>query len=136
MALRTRSGGAPVAGEPEWELTPAKCLGFGAIVNFVGIPFALPYFAVVNQILKANLSTAESLIVLALYNAGYALPFVIVPAAVALSGERAKPLLETISGYVGRASDLAMPWMFGGLGLALIADSVAYFYRGEGLWQF
>jgi len=29
-----------------------------------------------------------------------------------------------------------MPWMLGVLGLALLADSIAYFYRGEGLWQF
>jgi hypothetical protein len=29
-----------------------------------------------------------------------------------------------------------MPWMLGLLGLALVADSAVYFYRGEGLWQF
>ena len=59
MVVRTKKDGAPVADEPEWELTPAKCLGFGAIFNFIGIPFALPYFAVIDQILKADLSTAD-----------------------------------------------------------------------------
>ena len=136
MTLQTKKSGAPTASEPEWEVTPAKCLGFGAFVNFIGVPFALPYFAVVDQILKANLSLAESFTTLAIYNVSYALPFVVVPAAVAISGESAKPLLEKINGFLARASDIAMPWMFGLLGLALLADSIAYFYRGAGLWQF
>ena len=136
MVLPTRKKGAPTAAEPEWELTPAKCFGFGAVVNFVGIPFALPYFAVVDQLLKADLSTTESLTVLGIYNLGYALPFIIVPAMVAVSGESAKPLLEKINGFIGKASDLLMPWMLGALGLFLVADSVAYFYRGSGLIEF
>lgn len=136
MVVRTRKDGAPVASEPEWQLTPAKCLGFGAIVNLIGVPFALPYFAVIDQILKADLPAAESLATLAIYNVAYALPFVVVPAAVGISGESAKPLLEKINGVLARASDILMPWMFGLLGVALLADSIAYFYRGAGLWQF
>jgi cytochrome c biogenesis protein CcdA len=136
MVLPTKKKGAPTATEPEWELTPLKCFGLGAVVNFVGIPFALPYFAVVDQLLKADLSMTGSLVVLAVYNLGYALPFIVVPAMVAVSGEGAKPLLEKINGYIGRASDLLMPWMFGALGLVLVADSVAYFYRGSGLIEF
>ena len=136
MVLPTKNDGAPAAAEPEWEFTPLNCFGLGAIVNFVGIPFALPYFAVVDQLLKADLSMTGSLVVLAIYNLGYALPFIIVPAMVAVSGEGAKPLLEKINGYIGKASDLLMPWMFGALGLVLVADSVAYFYRGSGLIEF
>ena len=136
MVVPTKKDGAPTADEPEWELTPMKCFGFGAVVNFIGLPFALPYFAVVDQILKANLSTPESLAVLAVYNIAYALPFVVVPLMVAISGENAKPLLEKINGFLARASDIVMPWMLGLLGLALVADSVVYFYSGEGLWQF
>ena len=136
MVLPTRKNGAPAAAEPEWELTPLKCFGLGAILNFVGIPFALPYFAVIDQLLKADLSTSGSLAVLAVYNLAYALPFVIVPAMVVVSGERAKPLLEKMNGFIGKASDMLMPWLFAALGVALIADAVAYFYRGTGLIEF
>jgi cytochrome c biogenesis protein CcdA len=136
LAVPVKKKGAPSADEPEWELTPAKCLGFGAVVNFIGIPFALPYFAVVDQILKADLSSAGSLAVLGVYNIAYALPFLVVPTAVAIVGDRAKPILEKINGFLVRASDIIMPWMLGLLGLALVADSAVYFYRGEGLWQF
>jgi len=136
MALDVKKGGAPVAKEPEKALTLAGCFGIGAVVNFIGIPFALPYFAVVDQILGADLSLANSLGVLGIYNIGYALPFVVVPAAVAISGEQARPLLEKINGVLGKVSDIAMPWMFGLLGLVLVADSAAYVITGEGLIQF
>ena len=136
FAIPMKKKGAPRANEPEWELTPMKCLGFGAVVNFVGIPFAVPYFAVIGQILKADVSTTASLFILAVYNIAYALPFLVVPLAVAISGDSAKPLLERINGFLIKASDLVMPWMFMLLGLALLADSVVYFYRGSGLWQF
>jgi cytochrome c biogenesis protein CcdA len=136
MVVPAKKNGASVADEPEWELSPAKCLGFGAVVNFIGIPFALPYFAAIDQILKADLSVAESLTSLAIYNIGYALPFVVVPVMVAVSGESAKPFLEKINNFLVKASNMVMPWMLGLLGLALLADSAAYFYRGEGLLQF
>jgi len=136
MVVRTKKDGAPVANEPEWELTPAKCFGFGAVLNFVGIPFALPYFAVIDQIVKANLSMAESFTTLVIYNVAYALPFAAVPVMVAVSGDSAKPFLERVNGFIAKAADIVMPWMLGLLGLALLADSAAFFYRGEGLWQF
>lgn len=136
LVLPTKRDGAPRANEPEMALTPVKCLGLGAVINFVGIPFALPYFAVVDQLLKANLATTESLGILAIYNFVYALPFMIVPVAVAISGAHAQPLLAKINDYLVRLSDVVMPWMLGLLGLALIADSAVFFYRGQGLWQF
>ena len=136
MVLPTKKNGAPTAAEPTWEPTPLTCLGIGAVVNFVGIPFALPYFAVVDQILKADLPATASLTILAIYNLGYAAPFVVVPVLVGVSGENARPLLQRINGFIGKASDRLMPWLFAALGLALVADCVAYFYRGTGLIPF
>ncbi len=135
-ALSTKQSGAPSADEPEWELTPVRCFGFGAIINFIGIPFALPYFAAVDQILKANLSLAESLLALGAYNLAYALPFLVVPLATAIAGDSAKATLEKINQFLARASDILMPWMFLLLGLALVADAGVYFVTGEGLFKF
>lgn len=135
-ALSTKKSGAPEADEPEWELSPIRCFGFGAILNFIGIPFALPYFAAVDQILKAELSLTESLLALGAYNATYALPFLVVPVATAIAGESAKAMLEKINQFLVRASDILMPWMFLLLGLALVADAGAYFATGEGLIKF
>ena len=129
--FRMRGSDAPAANEPEWELTPLRCLGFGALVNFIGIPFALPYFGAVDQILKADLDTAGSLTVLALYNIGYALVFAVVPVSVAMLGDRAKPLLERINQFLVRASEVAMPWMILLLGVWLLFDAGYFFVVGR-----
>lgn len=136
MAVRMNTVGAPTGNQPEGELTPATCLGIGAVVKFVGIPFALPYFAAVDQIMKANMPLAESVYALAIYNGLYALPFATVPIAVGVFGDSARPMLQLISRYLERAAQAAMPWLLGLLGLALLIDAFAYFYRGQGLIKF
>jgi len=130
-ALAAR-GGSPDDSEPEGELTPLRCFGYGAIVNFVGVPFALPYFAAVDQILKADLGVEGSLLALAIYNAAYALPFLLVPILIVLVGDRVRPALEKINGFLASAFDLLMPFLLLVLGLALSADSITYFVRGQG----
>ncbi len=116
---------------PDWELTPLKCFGYGAIVNFIGIPFALPYFGAVSQILQADLGAGPSLLALGVYNLGYAAVFAVVPAAVAVAGDRARPFLESTGRTLERASDLVMPWLILALGLWLIVDAGYYFIVGR-----
>jgi len=60
------------------------------VINFIGIPFALPYFAAIDQILKANLATGDTLVLLVAYNPVYAPPFLVVPILVAALGERSR----------------------------------------------
>ena len=120
--------------EGSGDLTPVKALGLGAIVNFVGIPFALPYFAAVDQMLKADLAASESLVVLVGYNLLYALPFVIVPTLAATLGERSRPLLQRINNVLDRVSSDLMPVVLSLVGLALVTDAISYFVTGEGLF--
>ena len=101
---------------------------------FVGVPFALPYFAAINQILKANLTSLAALSLLEGYNILYALPFLIVPALVAMLGERGRPLLQRINNWLGRASAFLMPVILGLGGLALVSDALLYFAAGNGLF--
>ena len=116
---------------PSWELTPLKCLGFGAVVNFLGAPFALPYIGAVDQILKADLSLMHSLVALGIYNVGYALPFAVVPAAVLFMGERAKPLLERMNDLMVSLSDKLMPRVLLLLGIWLVVDAGYFAVTGE-----
>ncbi len=133
-ALAARDGKASEQKEPERELTPVYCFGYGAVINFIGVPFALPYFAVVNQVLKANLSVESSLLVLALYNAAYALPFLLVPIAVAAIGDRSKPVLEKINAMLVKLVDTLMPILLLLVGVALTADALSFLITGEPLW--
>lgn len=119
------------ADNPVWDLTPARCLAFGAAISVVGAPFALPYLAAIDQILKAKLDFLPSLTVLGIYNAAYAAPFLVVPGAVLVLGERAKPFLERVADRTVRVVDSIMPWLVGLLGVWLVFDGVYYFVVGE-----
>ncbi|RLA25039.1 MAG: hypothetical protein DRQ62_03715 [Gammaproteobacteria bacterium] len=124
----------PAAQKKSGNLTPIKALGLGAVVNFVGIPFALPYFAALDQILKLNATVVETLMLLLSYNLLYALPFTIVPILVVIFGQRSQSILQSINVFLERVSAVLMPVLLFLLGGALLADAVMYFVTGKGLF--
>lgn len=132
-AFASRGGGASEEKKPEGALTPITCFFYGGIVNFIGAPFALPYFAVISQIMEANLSLATSLGILMLYNIAYAIPFLLVPVLIAVMGNAARPLLEKINSFMTRGADILMPWVMLAIGLWLIADVITYTITGSPL---
>ncbi len=132
-AWASRGGGASEERQPEGELGPVRCLLFGGVINLLGAPFAVPYIAVVSQILDADLGSGTSLAVLLAYNIAYALPFLLVPIAVARLGDAARPMLDRINDWMTRAADLVMPWMLLLLGLFLLVDAGMYFFTGAPL---
>lgn len=111
-------------------MTPLSAIGLGAIVNFMGLPFALPYFAALDQILKADLTPMTSLGVLAGYNVLYALPFALVPVLSATSGQKSQEMLRKINDWLVGISNFVMPILLVLVGLALIVDSMIYFVTG------
>jgi cytochrome c biogenesis protein CcdA len=115
-------------------LTPLKAFGLGAIINLIGLPFALPYFAALDQILKADLSVTGSVLAVTGYNLAYAAPFLVVPALTLLLGDKSRPLLARINERVDRVSAFLMPLMLFLVGAAMVADAVRYFAVGEGLF--
>ncbi len=71
---------------------------------------------------------------MAIYNAAYALPFLLVPIAVALIGERSKPALDKINSVLVKLVDTFMPILLLLVGIALSADALSYLITGETLW--
>ncbi len=134
LALKTVRDKGDRPQEPQAKLTLLSAFMTGAIINFVGIPFALPYFAAVDQLLKADLSGLQIVLNLSAYNLLYALPFLLVPVLVLVMGERSKATLARINEWLERVSSVLMPLLIGILGLVLILDAALYFARGEGLW--
>lgn len=130
------SGGEETPSETSGEPPVSTGAAFvtGAIVNFVGIPFALPYFAAIDQMLKTELSVTGSLAVLAGYNVAYLAPFVMVPALTAVMGARAQSVLHAINLRVERVASVLMPLVLGLVGIALTIDAALYFTRGSGLF--
>ena len=134
LALRTRKDTGKRPDEDAPNLTVLSAFSFGAVVNFIGIPFAVPYFAAIDQVLKADYTAAQAVSVLLGYNLAYALPFAIVPILSAIIGENARPLLAKVNAGMDRVSGVLMPLMFGLLGLALLLDGASYFIRGVSLF--
>ena len=126
------SGKRPDEDTPQF--TVLSAFGFGAVINFIGIPFAVPYFAAIDQILKADFTAAQAVLVLLSYNLAYALPFAMVPLLSAVMGARARPVLARVNALLDRVSGFLMPLLLGGVGLALVADAVTYFITGSGLF--
>lgn len=104
---------------------------FGGVINFVGAPFAVPYFSFLNQLMRLE----EPLILpnLLVYNVLYAVPFLLVPLALAVFGKRVLPVLQAINAGVDKYSAYIMPVLIAALGLFLLVDAVLFFSRGTGL---
>lgn len=134
LAFNVSNATSQKRNENEGPITPLKAFGMGAIINFIGIPFALPYFAVIDQVLKADLTTNEALVILSGYNLLYALPFLIVPALVVFIGKRSNKVLQHINGKLDQISAIIMPVLLGMVGLALVADAALYFITDKGLF--
>lgn len=134
IAIRSRNKSANEPDTDDKGLTVVSAFFLGAIVNFVGIPFAIPYFAALSQILKADISAAESLILLVGYNIVYALPFTTVPVIRALLGDKSQLLFEKINNFLNKASSFLMPVILLLLGSALAIDAIYYFVTGDALF--
>lgn len=105
---------------------------FGAFLNFVGIPFALPYFAFVKELYP--LSDDARLWALLVYNLLYSLPFLLVPASMVLFGKAIVPALQRINQVVEKHSAYIIPGILGLLGLALVLDAGLYLVTGTPLF--
>jgi cytochrome c biogenesis protein CcdA len=130
-ALCSRSDTGKRPEDPGPELTPVKSFVLGAVVNFVGIPFALPYFAAIAQITRPDPPLSEALVPLVAYNLAYALPFAAIPMLRAVMGDDSQALLERLNGYIDRAAGFLMPLMLFAVGALLVADAVYYFATGN-----
>jgi len=134
VAYQSRGAEAKDPEKSAPRMTTAGAFGMGVTINFIGIPFAVPYFAALSQILKYDPSFLEALLLLTGYNLLYALPFTVVPVLIAVMGERGRPILERINNVLDRVSGFLMPIILALVALALIADAVVYFLTGESLF--
>ena len=117
---------------PEKKLRQEKKMGFfsylllGVQVNLVGLPFAIPYLAAIDQILKAELSIVSALWVLLVYNTVYVLPyFLLIPLRVFYKKE-SDVIFESINDWMHQTCTKYLPILFFLLGLLLLEDAVSY----------
>jgi len=112
-------------------VTPGSAFGMGALINVVGLPFAIPYFAVLDQILKADFTWGPALTVLLIYNLLYILPFGVLVLIRRISGSKSEILFNKISEWMDKGSRVLMPVLLFGIAGVLLADAIMYFTTGK-----
>ncbi len=134
-----RASAPPKRSARKTEFNESKSLGvrsaffLGASINVISLPFAVPYFAAVNQIVKADPEYVTGLFVLILYNILYILPFLGVIAVQAIFREQSRPMLERLSAWMDRIGNVILPGLLLLLGGALLIDAIVYFATGAPL---
>lgn len=111
-------------------LGPLAGILLGAMIDVVELPFALPYFAAVIQILKADLGVGEALVVLAIYNLAYLLPFAALVVLRFVYRGRSVALFERVNAGMEKAGALVLPLLLFVLGAVLLVDAVLFFFAG------
>jgi len=134
-----RASAPPKRSARKPEFNESKSLGvrsaflLGASINLISLPFAVPYFAAVNQIVKADPEYVTGLFVLILYNILYILPFLGVIAVQAIFREQSRPMLERLSARMDRIGNVLLPGLLLLIGGALLIDAIVYFATGAPL---
>lgn len=106
----------------------------GVIVNLIGLPFAVPYFAALGQMMRYDLDWSGTLVALAIYNVLYALPFCGVILLRVVLGKRADSILAKINDWMTRGAAVLMPVLLLGIGVLMIVDAVKWFTTGTALF--
>ncbi len=98
------------------------------------MPFAIPYFAVLGQILKADLDWMGALMVLLIYNLLYILPFSSLIFIRLIYRQESDALFKSISDGMERLTAILMPVLLFLVGGVLLADAFVFFSTGAPLF--
>jgi cytochrome c biogenesis protein CcdA len=108
-------------------MTPTQAFMLGAMLNLTGMWGALPYFAAIDQILRADIGSTGMILAVIFYNVIFTLPllaFIVLRIAL---GEQANRLFQKLTQFLsqwGRRLIIAILLI---LGLVLIIDAIGWF---------
>jgi len=115
------------------ELGIGSSFMIGATINVIGLPFAVPYFAVLDQIVKSDLTWIPALLVLLVYNLLYILPFSLLMLIRVIYREESDAIFSKINEKMESIGNVLMPLIIFAIAAILIVDSVLYFTTGNPL---
>jgi hypothetical protein len=111
----------------ESNITPVQAFTLSASINIIGMWGALPYFAAMAQILKADLETATMIWILVYYNLVFALPLIGFIVLRILMGNKATALLTRVTDFFSHWGKQLFVYSLYFLGPLLIADGIGWF---------
>ncbi len=117
-----------------WAATPLAAFVLGAALNASELPTAFPYLAALERIAASQVLATEAIVALVLYAFVFVLPMLFILGLYLRLHERAAPLITRVSGGVERWSGRLLAWGALALGVGILADSLVFFVRGDGLF--
>ena len=109
-------------------MTPGAAFAMGAGATIAGIWGALPYFAAIDQIMKADVTYAEGVVALGYYN----IVFVSLAAALVVTratlGERANVIFDTVNRLFEVWGKRVLVALMIVLGSVMLADGVGWLF--------
>ena len=109
------------------ELTSRQAIFLGIHIHLIGLPFAVPYLAAIDQILKADISYGVIFSLILIYNVIYILPFMLLILIRLFTGDRSAFLFAKVNQWLDWVSSKVIPILFMLLGLLLLEDCLSYF---------
>lgn len=123
--LMMKPGRLPPGRQPK-SISPTGVFAFASLLIFIGLPGAIPLFAAVDLLIRAEVSTNASLWALVYYNAVFVLPFAAMVIVRLALGERGNRVLEAVSTFLSAWGKRLVIVVLLLLGMALIADGVGW----------
>ena len=109
-------------------MTPPRAFAVGAVATLAGLWGALPYFAAIDQILKADATAGEAIVALAFYNVVFvSLPALLVLARAAM-GARAAGLFDALNRLIEVWGNRILAAAVIALGSLMLADGVGWLF--------
>ena len=112
---------------PKESVSATRAFVGGAVLTIVGLPGALPLFAAIDQILRADPSLQGKVLAMVFYNVLFILPLGCAVAVRVFLGERSVPMLKRINDIVSRAGRRVLIVALVIAGTVLILDGIGWF---------
>lgn len=103
-----------------------QAFSVGFVLTLVGLPGALPYFAAISEILRADLDVAGSLLALGWYNVVCSLPLWAIVVLRIVLGERSDAVFRALGAFLTRWSHRIIVTGLIVLGFLLVIDAMSW----------
>ena len=109
------------------DVTPWQAFTFACGLVIVGLPGALPYFAAVDQMLRADLPVFQTVLAVFFYNLVFVAPLIAIVVFRQWMGARADGVFGAINRFMETWGRRVVTIALIALGLLLVVDGVGWF---------
>lgn len=109
-------------------VAPSGAFGIGFALTIVGLPGAVPYFAAIDQLLRADLATSSTMVSLAYYNVVCASPLMLIMLIRSLLGAGSDAFFAALADWLARFAHRALVVLLLLLGAAMTIDTLAWLH--------